>query len=207
MGDRRREIQPVRRRGLKREADGNMPDLSSSSDLHAILTWIRSEHLKKKAGKRIKSHGFARRFSEGLAGEEVRLLGVGPENSNYFMAQIAGITWAISAFASLEGWWDTPSDGFRHMVKKSGCGWGTVFFDLSSDRKSGWKGFWIEGKVFDERVLRTRVNMNLTTISRAEKSGLAHPFCELNELVSLIKRESEKKPKVFLRRAKRDTVS
>ena len=185
-----------------------MSDLSAIfTDLGALLTRIRTELLKKKADKRRISHSLAKEFSEKLVSKGARLLKTGPKNSNYFCAEISGTTWGISPFASLEGWWDSPSKGFRRTVKELGCRWGVVFFDLRSEKKSDRKGFWVEGNVLDEKILKGGPNVNFPGISKAEREDYAHSFYGLAEFIDLLKRETERKPKVFLRKSKPDPTS
>lgn len=185
-----------------------MSDLSAIfTDLGALLTRIRTELLKKKADKRRISHSLAKEFSKKLVSKGAKLLKPGPKNSNYFCAEISGTVWGISPFASLEGWWDSPSDGFKHMVNERKCRWGVIFFDLKSAKASERKGFWVEGNVFDEKVLKGGENVNLEGISRAESRGYAHSFRGEGEFIGLLEKEVDRKPKTFLRKAKSDLTS
>jgi hypothetical protein len=67
------------------------------------------------AAKRSKSHDFANSFAEALRREsQIKIIEEGNASTNYFCAEVSGIQIAISPFASHEGWWDKPTDGFSH---------------------------------------------------------------------------------------------
>lgn len=160
--------------------------------LPALLDWIKQENRKTKERKRFRSHTLASGFLYTLKDwttpiEEPR------GNANYFCVKLDDIKFAVTPFASHDEWWDKPSQGFRQMVARHGASWGVVFFDLPKG-----EGLWIEGKDFDESLLKGREKVSASLVRHGKKLGILHPFSEIEQFIELIRNPPRKPGKPFL---------
>jgi len=170
------------------------------TDLWSLLDEIREERKKERITKGEASHRLAKGFMDLLVGEGVRILETGIGNANYFCAEINGSPVAISPFGSHEEFWEKVSIGFRSLYVKRACRWGVVLFILPEKR-----GIWIEGNDYDSHVLHDRElkKVNSYEVKKAERSGLAHSFCDCKEFVNLIAHGPTTRPRALLIKKKK----
>ena len=154
--------------------------------LREVLECVRTELRTEKRNKTEISHILAQGFIMTLEREGATVLEVRKGIANYFCIKVDGKSIGVSPFVSHDEWWEKPSEGFRQMVKERSCEWGVVLF-LLDKRKEEWEGFWIEGKDFDEVVLKKRQTANSDNVRRAIRKGLARQFSDETEFLRLLK--------------------
>lgn len=156
--------------------------------LREFMHFIAKECRKARLDKTRTSHLFARAVCTDLRDKghaSVERLRSG--NSNYFGAEIDGNLVLVSAFASQERWWNTPSDGFMDCVKRAktkvpACRWGVVLL-----RVPELSGAWIEGGEF-EKLPSWPEKFNESDIRRLKKAKAACEFSDWEALMEFIRR-------------------
>lgn len=167
-------------------------DKRDVSTLREVLDWIQRENRAAKRTKRQLSHALANGFIHTLK-PWAHVVEKPVGNANYFCVEIAGITLAVTPFYSHDEWWDKPSKTFREMVAKKRCRWGVVLFDFPKN-----EGLWIEGPVFDEKVLRGREKVNSSVVREARRNHAGQAFTESKEFVEIIKHPPKTPGKPYL---------
>ena len=150
--------------------------------LREALAWAHKEARRDRLKRSEISHRLANGFMTMLVVQGAHIIETGSGNANYFFMDVAGKTMGISPFASHEEWWEKPSDGFRAAIKRHSCDWGVVLFLLPKR-----EGIWIEGKTFDEVVLKDREKVNASEVHFAIHKGVATPFSEPSEFLAILK--------------------
>ncbi|MDR4468293.1 MAG: hypothetical protein MRJ68_08340, partial [Nitrospira sp.] len=146
-----------------------------------LLASIHKETRTKRRTKSAFSHKVASGFMKQLVLNGISLLEISKGSANYFFMKVEGKVYGISPFASHEEWWEKPSDGFRATLKRLGCDWGVVLFDLPKR-----EGIWILGKDLDEQVLSGRQKINAIEVKVAIANGVAKTFESTRDFLALL---------------------